>query len=190
MHQLFRRLVPNRTTILVEPPVSGHDSFPERHETGVKCRSITVRMILQTLLSIKVEETSRFDSRNHRSVACWLPEAVIVHELSHAYHSISYRDGVTNKKIKEAYEKGVAAGYYDTRRKTCSTRRWWDWLEYHVEVFPTVKSTRTHELRHSIKLLYAIASEVCFDHWQSQIPNFVQWCEIPLIPNFIQFITL
>jgi len=40
-------------------------------------------------------------------------KAVIVHELSHAYHSISYRDGVTNKKIKEAYEKGVAAGYYD-----------------------------------------------------------------------------
>ena len=33
--------------------------------------------------------------------------------------------------------------------------------EYNVEVFPTV--TRTHELRHSIKLPCAIASEVGFD---------------------------
>lgn len=98
-------------------PVSGHDSFPETHETGVKYKSITVRIWFYKLKNIKVEETWRFDSRNHRSVACWLPQAVIVHELSHAYHSISYRDGVTNKKIKEAYEKGVAAGYYDTRRK-------------------------------------------------------------------------
>ena len=45
----------------------------------------------------------------------WLSQAVLVHELSHAYHAISYQDGVTNKKIKEAYEKGVSAGYYDTR---------------------------------------------------------------------------
>ena len=50
------------------------------------------------------------------------PEAVIVHELSHAYHSICYRDGVTNNKIREAYLQGVAAGYYDTRKKTCSRR--------------------------------------------------------------------
>eukprot|EP00434_Breviolum_minutum_P029697 symbB.v1.2.026253.t2/scaffold2581.1/size75808/2 len=40
-------------------------------------------------------------------------KAVIVHELSHAYHSICYRDGVTNNKIREAYLQGVAAGYYD-----------------------------------------------------------------------------
>eukprot|EP00435_Cladocopium_sp_Y103_P045728 s1157_g13.t1 len=39
-------------------------------------------------------------------------KAVVVHELSHAYHAITSREG-TDNIIAKAYEKGVGAGFYD-----------------------------------------------------------------------------